>query len=324
MTIFDNFKQGKPEPKANDVIPPSSAPSAPLPSSPSPASVIPVAQRPAPKKIALPGLTKKAQPNAPRDTLHDNSVGNSGTDDPGAPEQDATTGPRKIPVLAKSKTIAAPVGAPVTKISAPGPKVPVPPAPPAPSELTGALGILMQNAEARAAKSTREHDPAYDEISATSAAILDTGEVYDVQELLSDWPDVNDDDDEDAEDRQNERNALIKRAVDRLDTIFATELELLRVAEAIHPVCVEMSRIVKLCFLRIKESPAAYDVLGPENRKNIVRALRVMADKRKMAVEGRKGKKEESALLEGVNMFEEGAFDFDDGDGGGLDLGFGV
>lgn len=195
----------------------------------------------------------------------------------------------KLSGLSLPKTTKPPVEPAPTPAPAPAPK------PTTGLKMGGAIGNLMN----KASEPRRTIYTGITDLSPTAEHITSSGDFFDLNMLMEDWPAVEDDDDDDIAENQELRNAHIKRAVDRLNQVFADQLDALRICDAAHPVMVEIGRIVKLTFMRVQSSPAAYRALGNEDRSTIIRALQIMGDKRAAAQKSIKGgKKENSQTLE--------------------------
>lgn len=253
---------------------------------------------------------------------------------PVAPATPAAPATRKVSIASLRKT-------PIPSVKPVGPLAPAP-APsaairPKPVELkpqspvassalapTSPLGKLLTQAKARENRPSGDHS--LSEISPQASAVFEKGEIFDVQTLLDDWPDPEKDEDYDAEERQDTRNELVKLAVGRLDQVFQTQLQELRVAHAADPIIGSLAQIVNLTFLRVKSSPAALDMLSDGDVATLVRGLRVISQKRQAALLAKKGKRgkgetsvtQDRADLDALNMFGEDAL----ADIGDLDLGF--
>ena len=145
--------------------------------------------------------------------------------------------------------------------------------------------------------------------------------VYTVEAYLADWaelPDLDDNaDDIDIFAFNQARRYLIERACDRIAQIFTTELDGLAITAAADPSVTEISNIVKLTFLRVKNAPGAYAMLDLADRAQLIKGMRAMAAKRNATVKGRKPgvAKEVSMHMESLGIGID-----DDGMATGFDL----
>lgn len=152
--------------------------------------------------------------------------------------------------------------------------------------------------------------------------------VYSFQQYMEDWkelPEFPEDGDEvDMMEFNGARAALIERAAARIQQIFETELAGLAIQQASDFALVEISGLVKLTFVRVKEAPGAYELLDLANRALLIKGMSAMALKRQHSVANKKPKEAQahSAALESLGFNTE-----EDSDGafGGFDLsGFGA
>jgi len=150
--------------------------------------------------------------------------------------------------------------------------------------------------------------------------------IYSVEQYLADWRELDDLPDDadhvDLEKFNNERAEIIRKACARIQQIFDAELKGLSVAAAGDFSLTEISNIVKLTFLRVKETPGAYAVLDLADRAQLIKGMRAMAAKRNSSVKNVRPKEAEklSQALDAMGIGAE-----DDADFGGFDLtGFGL
>jgi hypothetical protein len=148
-------------------------------------------------------------------------------------------------------------------------------------------------------------DPGSTELTQMAAEMVAEGTFFDIRMLMDDWPNPDDDDEYDPGTREELRCDYIARAVARLNQLFAEQMDLLKVADAGHPVMAEIARIVKLTYFRVKDAPGAYNILSTSDRSTYVRALIGLGDKRKAAAskagKTKKAKAEASAAIDAAS-----------------------
>lgn len=134
--------------------------------------------------------------------------------------------------------------------------------------------------------------PGMSEAKQLAASISD----FSVEEFINEWPDA-----EDVDAEANElRASLLARAANHLQTVFSNELDMNKIKSASDLSINEVAKISKLCFLRVKDSPSAYDMLDQVDRDTLVKGLLVSAAKRHSMAKNRKPNeaKELSSALE--------------------------
>lgn len=138
-------------------------------------------------------------------------------------------------------------------------------------------------------------------VGPSSMAAVNSIPCYSPEEFLAEWPEGEGiDDPDELQALTVERHALLKKVCDRLDQIFTDELAGLRTQDASEFAVREMSQIVKLVFMRVKNAQSAYAMLDLEDRAKLVKGMIAMKEKRQSAVKGRKPK-EAAALSASLN-----------------------
>lgn len=184
----------------------------------------------------------------------------------------------------------------------PGPMTPDPEVPKAPSEQRK-LSIeekgqnMLASLRARAAAQNSgltapTTHPGMSEAKQLAANISD----FSAEDFMNEWPDA-----EETDPEANElRASLLARAANHLQTVFSNELDMNKIKSASDLAINEVAKISKLCFLRVKDSPSAYDMLDQVDRDTLVKGLLVSAAKRHSMAKNRKPNeaKELSSALE--------------------------
>lgn len=188
--------------------------------------------------------------------------------------------PAQRPALQK-KLIARPSFVPAQRAPEPAPA-------PEPDQDAPSGSSILANLQARKAAATAplQHPAAAAKKLATE--ISD----FSIEELMAEWPS---DEDDYTQDLIAERAALLKRASAHLQTMFSQELDTNSVIQASDIAIAEISKIAKMCFQRVRQSPSAYDMLDQLDRDAMIKALLLSASKRSAMAKGRKPK--EAAAL---------------------------
>lgn len=154
--------------------------------------------------------------------------------------------------------------------------------------LPGNLGALKANAEARAVGTLRVVG-----VNPVAAKALDHGPIYSAEDMLAELNDIDaepidEDDMEAVAERDNERGRILQKGAHELQRRFENEMANLQVAAASDPSIAEIARIVKLTFMRVKSAPGAWAFLPNQDKAQVIKAMRVMAEKRLSATKSRK------------------------------------
>ena len=137
---------------------------------------------------------------------------------------------------------------------------------------------------------------------------------YTLEQFMEDWPGedaVNDA--TDMDEIHQMRAELLTRMAQKLNTMFMAELE--SIGTGHKPMAdiatAEISKIAKLCFMRVKEAPSAYDMLDQVDRDAFIKALLYSAARRQEISKSRKPKeaKELSNALETLAQADDGLRD---------------
>lgn len=122
----------------------------------------------------------------------------------------------------------------------------------------------------------------------------------------------------------DEQAAVFRKAVARIRQIFTHELEGLTIAQASTKAITDLSAMVNLTFLRVKDAPSAWAMLDRVDKSAVIEAQRIMARKRNSVVKsnGKKAAAEISASFAETTAIASGFTDEDLGlDGLDFDLG---
>lgn len=191
---------------------------------------------------------------------------------------------------------AAPVVPPVVEQPS-APAVP-PSAAPAPAPaLSLPPGSILARMQQRALGQTSSAASAASASSISSAAqaSLAAGSsasqpVYSPEDFKADWDDLPEviDGSTDSPEYAEPRRALLAKAADRIQQVFENELASLRGPAANDLAIHEIGQLVKLTFLRVKQTPAAWELLALADKAKVIRGMTAMAAKRNSAVTSRK------------------------------------
>lgn len=190
----------------------------------------------------------------------------------------------------------------------------------APAVAVSGLAALIAHRDRASADAailpTSRPPAANSEITAAAQSAVAAGEGYSPQEFLDDWQHLDAMNEDDVTD--DDRAALLRKAVQRINELFAAEMAALRTGAANDLSMLEMSQMIKLAFVRVKESPAAWAMLDKTDRAAVIRGIIATAQKRNSAVKSRKPKDADAlsasfsgaadVLDEAVDAFA-GAFD---------------
>lgn len=140
-------------------------------------------------------------------------------------------------------------------------------------------------------------------VNPAALAAVEMGEVVSAEAMLAQLQAVDHKEGEETEEILNaERAQILTYGANRIEEIFATELNGLAIDKANDFAITEMSQIVKLTFMRVKSAPIAWDLMKDENKASVLKALRAMANKRNHSVKARaSGKKEAAELSKSLN-----------------------
>lgn len=131
------------------------------------------------------------------------------------------------------------------------------------------------------------HHPSLDPGKVVAESVSD----FDYETLMAGWPETEDDADNGRIAELNETRArLLQGASDHLQSVFANELEVNKWAAASSPAIADIAKISKLCFLRVKEAPSAWQMLDQVDRDTLIKGLLLSAEARSAAAKARKPK----------------------------------
>lgn len=122
---------------------------------------------------------------------------------------------------------------------------------------------------------------------AAQSAVL-AGPSYSPQEFLDEWNELEAQDPENV--TEDDRAELLRKACARICELYDQEMEALRTGSANDMSMMELSQLVKLAFVRVKESPAAWAMIDRSDKAKVIKGIIAMAQKRNSAVKGRKPK----------------------------------
>lgn len=248
---------------------PETTPSA-LPSSPPPSSSI------AMKRLTLPSASQpiaEKQPPEPLEPPQSHSSKPPLLRLPGTPTLRLPPQPSNSPPPQPSATLQPqPASAPTTK--------PISSQENALIAAGGPLGKLLE----------RKYQSPNTAITAGAAACVEAGSgdvAISPQQFLDEWNALGDDP-ELVENLNEQRVDLLKRVCARLQQIFAAEMDKLTTVYANERSLQELSQLVRLTFIRVKEAPSAWATLDRVEKGAVIQAMVAMAVKRNSAVKNRK------------------------------------
>ena len=108
--------------------------------------------------------------------------------------------------------------------------------------------------------------------------------VYTPQQFLEDW---NETDEEDPE-VDKARAELLRKVAARLQQIYTAEMDKLTAATANVKTMEEITQLVKLTFLRTRNSGSAWAILDRVDKAAVIQGMALMAQKRNSSVRSRK------------------------------------
>lgn len=131
--------------------------------------------------------------------------------------------------------------------------------------------------------------------------------VYSPQQFLEDWNSTNDDD----EGVNETRAELVRKVSARLQQIYSTEMEKLTASVASIKTMEEITMLVKLTFLRVRDCEHAWTVLDRMDRGAVIQGMALMAQKRNSAVRSRKPR-EATAMSNALEDMVSGGLSIED------------
>lgn len=144
----------------------------------------------------------------------------------------------------------------------------------------GPLGKLLE----------RKYQSPNTAITAGAAACVEAGSgdvAISPQQFLDEWNALGDDP-ELVENLNEQRVDLLRRVCARLQQIFTAEMDKLTTVYANERSLQELSQLVRLTFIRVKEAPSAWATLDRTEKGAVIQAMAAMAVKRNSAVRNRK------------------------------------
>lgn len=124
------------------------------------------------------------------------------------------------------------------------------------------------------------------DVTDAAKSAIQAGQSYSPEEFLQEWNQLDADDDSTIDDR----TVLLRKACAEIQRLYEHEVEGLRTGAANDLSIVELSQLIKLTFIRVKDSPAAWAMLDRTDKSAVVKAIIAMATKRNSAVKSRKPK----------------------------------
>ena len=145
--------------------------------------------------------------------------------------------------------------------------------------------------------------------------------VYSPAQFHEDWNNTQDDD----EGANETRAELVRKVAARLQQIYSTEMEKLTASVASVKTMEEITMLVKLTFLRVRDCEHAWNVLDRMDRGAIIQGMALMAQKRNSAVRSRKPR-EATAMSNAMEDMVSGGLSIEDvlGEDAMGDFSFGI
>lgn len=209
-----------------------------------------------------------------------------------------------VPHVPSGTLLRRPVKAPAPETQ-PEPKSAEPPtAPAAPATgmrvpLTTPGAALFNSLKARAEGQPVLRAPAaHPGLTPAKQLAADNSE-FDIAELLNRWPeDIEGADDAQQSELNESRAALLSEAAAYMQAKFMHELDEVMIREASDLAINDIAKISKLCFLRVKQSPSAWQLLDQIDRDTLIKGLLASAAKRTSIAKSRKPR--DAAQLSGA------------------------
>ena len=278
------------------------------PQSEPPSDSIPDASLPKRHGLSLPGNARSVLPSPQIDS----------------PAKPSVSSLLKPPALLKSSPPAIRASVlPTVKSSTPLTTEPAPSTEPAATATPAAsiavgspLGKLLERRNASTERPVNVSAGALSCISASGGVA-----VYSPAQFHEDWNNTQDDD----EGANETRAELVRKVAARLQQIYSTEMEKLTASVASVKTMEEITMLVKLTFLRVRDCEHAWNVLDRMDRGAIIQGMALMAQKRNSAVRSRKPR-EATAMSNAMEDMVSGGISIEDvlGEDAMGDFSFGI